>query len=175
MKEDSIIATVGDLVAHLEQPSITETYQPDQVSVVVQVEIEKNAATTQATTQENAVTHQEVAPKGADVTPKIAPKEAGVAPKIAPKETDVAPKDKVAEEDAVKNAVKNIVNDESVVEKCVVLWGFLKEDPQRTITNAVERLSCSRRSILSYIGILKQAKVLEHIGPYRGGEWKFLI
>ena len=173
MKEDSIIATVGDLVAHLEQPSITETYQPDQVSVVVQVEIEeieKGAVTT----QENAVTHQEVAPKGADVTPKIAPKEAGVAPKIAPKETDVAPKDKVAEEDAVKNAVK-IVNDESVVEKCVVLWGFLKEDPQRTITNAVERLSCSRRSILSYIGILKQAKVLEHIGPYRGGEWKFLI
>ena len=162
MKEDSIIATVGDLVAHLEQPSITETYQPDQVSVVVQVEIEeieKGAVTT----QENAVTHQEVAPKGADVTPKI-----------APKETDVAPKDKVAEEDAVKNAVK-IVNDESVVEKCVVLWGFLKEDPQRTITNAVERLSCSRRSILSYIGILKQAKVLEHIGPYRGGEWKFLI
>ena len=163
MKEDSIIATVGDLVAHLEQPSITETYQPDQVSVVVQVEIEeieKGAVTT----QENAVTHQEVAPKGADVTPKI-----------APKDTNVAPKDKVAEEDAVKNAVKNIVNDESVVEKCVVLWGFLKEDPQRTITNAVERLSCSRRSILSYIGILKQAKVLEHIGPYRGGEWKFMI
>ena len=62
MKEDSIIATVGDLVAHLEQPSITETYQPDQVSVVVQVEIEeieKGAVTT----QENAVTTQEVAPK----------------------------------------------------------------------------------------------------------------
>ena len=30
-----------------EQPTITETYQPDQVSVVVQVEIEEDAATTQ--------------------------------------------------------------------------------------------------------------------------------
>ena len=154
-----------------EQPSITETYQPDQVSVVVQVEIEKGAVTT----QENAVTTQEVAPKGADNAPKVAPKAADIAPKIAPKETDVAPKDKDGEDNAVKSAVKNLVNDESVVEKCVALWSFLKEDPQRTITNAVERLSCSRRSIISYIGILKQAKVLEHIGPYRGGEWKFLI
>ena len=154
-----------------EQPSITETYQPDQVSVVVQVEIEKGAVTT----QENAVTTQEVAPKGADIAPKVAPKGADIAPKIAPKETDVAPKDKDGEDNAVKSAVKNLVNDESVVEKCVALWSFLKEDPQRTITNAVERLSCSRRSIISYIGILKQAKVLEHIGPYRGGEWKFLI
>ena len=161
-----------------EQPSITETYQPDQVSVVVQVEIEKGTGTTQenaVTLQGNAASTQEVAPKDADIAPKVAPKGAGIAPKIAPKETDVAPKDKDGEDNAVKSAVKNLVNDESVVEKCVALWGFLKEDPQRTITNAVERLSCSRRSIISYIGILKQAKVLEHIGPYRGGEWKFLI
>ena len=150
-----------------EQPSVTETYQPDQVSVVVQIEIEKNAATA----QESVGTTQEVAPKGA----AIAPREMVPAPKVAPKETGVAPKDKEGKGNAVKSAVKNLVRDEGVVEKCVALWGFLKEDPQRTITNAVERLSCSRRSIVSYIGILKQAKVLEHIGPYRGGEWKFLI
>ena len=164
-----------------EQPSIMETYQPDQVSVVVQVEIEKGTGTTQenaVTTQESVGTTQEVAPKGADVAPKdpgVAPKKTNVAPKVAPKDVGVVPKDMMGEEIAVKNAVKNLVNDESVVEKCVALWGFLKEDPQRTITNAVERLSCSRRSVISYIGILKQAKVLEHIGPYRGGEWKFLI
>ena len=189
-----------------EQPSITETYQPDQTTVTVRVELEEVAATTQeragttqeragatqestGTTQEravktanvavkDAVTTQEVAPKNGEVALKIgeiAPKDTEVAPKIAPKETDVAPKDKDGEDNAVKSAVKNLVNDESVVEKCVALWSFLKEDPQRTITNAVERLSCSRRSIISYIGILKQAKVLEHIGPYRGGEWKFLI
>ena len=45
-----------------EQPTITETYDPDQVSVVVQVEIDEKAVTTQegaGTTQENAVTTQE--------------------------------------------------------------------------------------------------------------------
>ena len=123
-------------------------------------------------------TTQEVAPKTSEVAPKdteVAPKDASVAPKIALKTNGVAPKDTELQESAVKSAVKNLVNDEGVVEKCVKLWGFLKEDPQRTITNAVERLSCSRRSIVTYIGILKQAKVLEHIGPYRGGGWKFLI
>ena len=79
------------------------------------------------------------------------------------------------QESAVKSAVKNLVADERVAEKCITLWSFLKEDPQRTITNAVERLSWSRRSIVTYIGILKQAKALEHIGPYHGGVWKFLI
>lgn len=129
-------------------------------------------------TQENAVTTQEGAPKTTEGAPKdteVTPKDASVAPKIAPKGNGVAPKDKEIQESAVKSAVKNLVNNESVVEKCVTLWGFLKEDPQRTITNAVERLSCSRRSIVTYIGILKQAKVLEHVGPYRGGGWKFLI
>ncbi len=179
-----------------EEPTITETYQPDQTTVTVQVELEEGAATSQenagatqektGTTQENAVKDAvtteevapktgEVAPKDAEVAPKIAPKDVGVAPKIAPKVDDVAPKDEGSQKSAVKSAVKNIVADESVAEKCITLWIFLKEDPQRTITNAVERLSWSRRSIVSYISILKQAKVLEHIGPYHGGVWKFLI
>ena len=152
----------------------------------------KGTLTPQENAVKNAVTTQEVAPKSSEVVPKnagvapkiaqktrevapkdteVAPKGADVAPKNASKTNDVAPKDKELQE----SAVKNLVNDESVVEKCVKLWDFLKEDPQRTITNAVERLSCSRRSIVTYIGILKQAKVLEHIGPYRGGGWKFLI
>ena len=128
-----------------------------------------------ATIQEVAPKTGEVAPKDTEVAPKIAPKDVGVAPKIAPKVDDVAPKDEESQKSAVKSAVKNIVADESVAKKCITLWIFLKEDPQRTITNAVERLSWSRRSIVSYIGILKQAKVLEHIGPYHGGFWKFLI
>ena len=131
----------------------------------------KDPATTQENTVKDAVTTEEVAPKTIDVAPK--PDE--VAPNVAPKTNNVAPKGKEPQESAVKSAVKNVVADEGVVDKCVALWSFLKEDPQRTITNAVERLSCSRRSIVSYIGILKQAKVLEHIGPYRGGAWKFLI
>ena len=92
-----------------EEPTITETYQPDQTTVTVQVELEEDAVTTQentGTTQENAVkdavTTQEVAPK----TGEVAPKGAEVAPKIAPKASEVAPKgDEVTPKNAVKNAV----------------------------------------------------------------------
>ena len=186
-----------------EEPTITETYQPDQTTVTVQVELEEDATTTQesadttqesvGTTQENAgapqesavktanvavkdaVTTQEDAVKDAVTTEEVAPKTGEVAPKDAEVAPKVAPKDEGSQKSAVKSAIKNIVADESVAKKCITLWSFLKEDPQRTITNAVERLSWSRRSIVSYIGILKQAKVLEHIGPYHGGVWKFLI
>ncbi|MBR4617241.1 MAG: hypothetical protein IKO55_16660 [Kiritimatiellae bacterium] len=109
----------------------------------------KDAVATQEDAVKDAVTTEEVAPK----TGEVAPKDAEVAPKVAPK-------DEGSQKSAVKSAVKNIVADESVAKKCITLWIFLKEDPQRTITNAVERLSWSRRSIVSYIGILKQAKVL---------------
>ena len=106
-----------------EEPTITETYQPDQTTVTVQVELEEDAATPQenadtpqesvGATQESAVktaniavkdavTTQEVAPK----TGEVAPKDAEVAPKIAPKASEVAPKgDEVAPKNAVKNAV----------------------------------------------------------------------
>ena len=92
-----------------EEPTITETYQPDQTTVTVQVELEEDAVTTQentGTTQENAVkdavTTQEVAPK----TGEVAPKGAEIAPKIAPKASEVAPKgDEVTPKNAVKNAV----------------------------------------------------------------------
>ena len=145
------------------------------VAVKDAVATQESAVKDAVTTQEVAPKTDEVAPKDAEVAPKIAPKDVGVAPKIAPKVDDVAPKDEESQKSAVKSAIKNIVADESVAKKCITLWIFLKEDPQRTITNAVERLSWSRRSIVSYIGILKQAKVLEHIGPYHGGVWKFLI
>ena len=107
-----------------EEPTITETYQPDQTTVTVQVELEEDATTTQenaGTTQENAVkdavTTEEVAPKDTEVAPKIAPKDVGVAPKIAPKVDDVAPKD----DESQKSAVKNIVADESVAKKCMTV------------------------------------------------------
>ena len=154
-----------------EEPTITETYQPDQTTVTVQVELEEDAVTT----QEVAPKTGEVAPKDTEVVPKIAPKADDVAPKVDEVAPKIAPKDEKSQKSAVKSAVKNLVADERVAEKCITLWSFLKEDPQRTITNAVERLSWSRRSIVTYIGILKQAKVLEHIGPYHGGVWKFLI
>jgi predicted HTH transcriptional regulator len=168
-----------------EQPSITETYQPDQTTVTVQVELEEITATT----QENAVTTQEVAPKGTEVAPKIAPKTNGVAPKVALKTSDVAPKgDEVAPKNAVKNAVKpsgdavkNAVKEfdarlrENIIEKCAELYCFLRVDPRRTILTVVESLGFSPRSVAQYLNVLKDAHVLEHVGPTHGGTWKFLI
>ncbi len=143
-----------------EQPNIIETYQPDQVSVVVQVEIEKSAVTT-----------QEVTPKNGEV---------------APKEGEVAPKNAVKNAvkqggDAVKNAVRNAVKEfdaglrENIVEKCAELYCFLRVDPRRTILTAVESLGFSARSVAQYLNVLKDAHVLEHVGPTNGGTWKFLI
>lgn len=164
-----------------EQPSITENYQPDQTTVTVQVELEEvtataqeNAATTQesvGTTQENAVTTKEVAPK----TSEVAPKGDEVVPKNAVKNA-VKPSG-----DAVKNAVKNAVKEfdaglrENIIEKCAELYCFLRVDPRRTILTAVESLGFSPRSVAQYLNVLKDAHVLEHVGPTNGGAWKFLI
>ena len=134
-------------------------------------------------------TAQEVAPK--DMT--VAPKTNCVAPKIAPKASEVAPKgDEVAPKnavknavkpsgDAVKNAVKNAVKEfdaglrETIIEKCAELYCFLRIDPRRTILTAVESLGFSPRSVAQYLNVLKDAHVLEHVGPTNGGTWKFLI
>lgn len=175
-----------------EQPTITETYQPDQTTVTVQVELEEVAATTQenaATTQEVASKGTEVAPKTNGIAPKVAPKTSEVAPKeggVAPKGDEVAPKNAVKNAvkpsgDAVKNAVKNAVKEfdaelrENIVEKCAELYCFLKVDPRRTILTAVESLGFSPRSVAQYLNVLKDAHVLEHVGPTNGGTWKFLI
>ena len=130
-------------------------------------------------------TAQEVAPK--DMT--VAPKTNCVAPKIAPKASEVAPKgDEVAPKNAVKNAVKpsgdavkNAVKEfdaglrETIIEKCAELYCFLRVDPRRTILTAVESLGFSPRSVAQYLNVLKDAHVLEHVGPTNGGTWKFLI
>ena len=124
------------------------------------------------------VTTQEVAPKDAEVVPKIAPK----ASEVAPKGDEVAPKNAVKPSgDAVKNAVKNAVKEfdaglrENVIEKCAELYCFLRVDPRRTILTAVESLGFSPRSVAQYLNVLRDANVLEHVGPTHGGTWKFLI
>lgn len=118
--------------------------------------------------------HQEAAPKAADVAPKIAPKTS----EAAPKGDEVAPKN------AVKNAVKpsgDAVKEsdaglrENIIEKCAELYCFLMVDPRRTILMAVESLGFSPRSVAQYLNILRDAHVLEHVGPTNGGTWKFLI
>ena len=104
------------------QPTITETYDHDQVTVTVQVELARGK-----------------------LAVKIAVKR--TTPKARPQ----------------------------VVEKCVELYQWLKEDPQRTVQQAVSTLGYSERSVFNYLETLKDASALEHHGPANGGEWVFMI
>lgn len=136
-------------------------------------------------TQETPTNTQEVAPKDMGIAPKVALKTSEVAPKeggVAPKGDEVAPKNAVKNAvkpsgDAVKNAVKefDVGLRENIIEKCAELYCFLRVDPRRTILTAVESLGFSPRSVAQYLNVLKDAHVLEHVGPTHGGTWKFLI
>ena len=180
-----------------ERPTITETYQPDQTTVTVQVELEEVTATTQesavknavnpsgdavknaVTTQESAATTQEVAPKTDEVAPKIcevAPKTGEVAPKIcevAPKTGEVALKKEEQEVCQIVDSVFPMLRD-GIAEKCAKMYVYMRDSG---VSNGAmtRELGIPLRSIIRYQEILKQAHVLEHVGPTHGGTWKFLI
>ena len=206
-----------------EEPTITETYQPDQTTVTVQVELEEDAATPRenadttqesmgapqenagdpqesavktanvavkdaVTTQEDAVkdavTIQEVAPKTGEVALKVAPKNGGVALKVAPKTGDVAPnvapKDGEATPQKGEQEVCQAVNAafptlrDGIAEKCAEMYVHMR-DSGGSNSSLARELDIPLRSIIRYQEILKQAHVLEHVGPANGGVWKFLI
>lgn len=140
------------------QPTITESYDPDQVIVTVQVELARGKSAVK-----NAV-------KSADHS------ESAVKNAVKPtSKCDSAPKNAV--KDAVKIAVKRTTPKvrPQVVEKCAELYQWLKDDPQRTVQQAVSSLGYSERSVFNYLEALKDASVLEHRGPANGGEWVFMI
>ena len=88
---------------------------------------------------------------------------------------DSAPK--IAVKDAVKIAVKRTTPKArpQVIEKCAELYQWLKDDPQRTVQQAVSSFGYSERSGFNYLEMLKDASMLEHRGPANGGEWVFMI
>ena len=136
------------------QPTITETYDPDQVTVTVQVEL----------------AHGKSAVKNA-----VKPFERDEsAVKSAVKSS---PQAKVAVKVAVKNAVKRTSPQlrEKVIDKCAELYAWLNEDRSRTILQAIKELGYSDRSLTNYLEILRDAGALEHEGPRNGGEWVFMI
>ncbi len=167
-----------------EEPTITETYQPDQTTVTVQVELEEDAVTTQEDAVKDAVTIQEVAPKNGGVALKVAPKNGGVALKVAPKTGDVAPnvapKDGEATPQKGEQEVCQAVNAafptlrDGIAEKCAKMYVHMR-DSGGSNSSLARELDIPLRSIIRYQEILKQAHVLEHVGPANGGVWKFLI
>ena len=177
-----------------EKPTITETYQPDQLSVVVFVETEVTASTTQeqtsATQETNGVATEtgDVALKNANVAPKtgdVAPKTGDVAPKtsdVAPKTGDVAvtmaydvvdKKLRVTLGDVLK--VKRLAAREAIFEKCTFVYFAMKEETQISRRALAVKLKLPPRSISRYQALLVQAGLLTHIGPKNGGEWKFSV
>ena len=136
------------------QPTITESYDPDQVTVTVQVELSRGKSAVK-----NAVK-------------PIVQDESAV--KSAVKSSTQA---KVAVKVAVKNAVKRTSPQlrEKVIDKCAELYAWLNEDRSRTILQAIEELGYSDRSLTNYLEILRDAGALEHEGPRNGGEWVFMI
>ena len=177
-----------------EKPTITETYQPDQLSVVVFVETEVTASTTQeqtsATQETNGVATEtgDVALKNANVAPKtgdVAPKTSDVAPKtgdVAPKTGDVAvtmaydvvdKKLRVTLGDVLK--VKRLAAREAIFEKCTFVYFAMKEETQISRRALAVKLKLPPRSISRYQALLVQAGLLTHIGPKNGGEWKFSV
>ena len=136
------------------QPTITETYDPDQVTVTVQVELARGKSAVK-----NAVK--------AAVQPVNAVKDA----------VKFSQEAKVAVKVAVKNAVKRTSPQlrEKVIDKCAELYAWLNEDRSRTLLQAQDELGYSDRSLTNYLEVLRDARVLEHEGPRNGGEWVFMI
>lgn len=181
------------------QPTITETYQPDQVSVTVQVDIDENATTTQestTTTQENgdvALKTGDVAPKTGDIAAKssdFAPKNGELAAKsgdFAAKTSDVAPKsdELTAKNDAVDKALRVALSDiikskrnsvrDAILNKCRHVYFTMKGEVAISSRALAGKLEMSPRSVSKYQALLVQAGLLTHIGPKNGGEWKFSI
>ena len=147
-----------------EQPSITETYQPDQVSVVVQVEIEKNTVTTQenaATTQEDEATTQE----GTRTTQEVATKNGEVAPENAvttQENAAVAQENTITVQEGVANNEKNIANEILVL---------INETPEITLKEIAERIGISRDGVKYHIERLKRSVGLIHEGATKKGRW----
>ena len=173
-----------------EEPTITETYQPDQTTVTVQVELEEDATTTQesadttqesvGTTQENAGAPQESAVKTANVAVKdavtiqeVAPKTGEVALKVAPKDGEATPQKVEQEVCQAVNAAFPTLRD-GIAEKCAKMYVHMR-DSGGSNSSLARELDIPLRSIIRYQEILKQAHVLEHVGPANGGVWKFLI
>ena len=156
-----------------EEPTITETYQPDQTTVTVQVELEEDAVTTQEDAVKDAVTIQEVAPKNGGVALKVAPKTGDVAPNVAPKDGEATPQKGEQEVCQAVNAAFPTLRD-GIAEKCAKMYVHMR-DSGGSNSSLARELDIPLRSIIRYQEILKQAHVLEHVGPANGGVWKFLI
>ena len=155
----------------------------------------KDVVTTQEDAVKDAVTIQEVAPKNGEVALKVAPKNGGVALKVAPKNggvalkvapktgdvaPNVAPKDGEATPQKGEQEVCQAVNAafptlrDGIAEKCAKMYVHMR-DSGGSNSSLARELDIPLRSIIRYQEILKQAHVLEHVGPANGGVWKFLI
>lgn len=138
--------------------------------------LQETAATPQestGTTQEKTGTTQENAVKDAVTTEEVAPKTGDVAPNVAPKDGEATPQKGEQEVCQAVNAAFPTLRD-GIAEKCAKMYVHMR-DSGGSNSSLARELDIPLRSIIRYQEILKQAHVLEHVGPANGGVWKFLI
>lgn len=92
---------------------------------------------------------------------------------VAPKTSEVAPKKEEQEICKIVESVFPMLRD-GIAEKCAKMYFYMKGSGGSNSAMARE-LGIPLRSIIRYQEILKDAHVLEHVGPTHGGTWKFLI
>ena len=109
------------------------------------------------------------ATKGTFTTQEVAPKTS----EVAPKTSELAPKKEEQEICKIVESVFPMLRD-GIAEKCAKMYFYMKGSGGSNSAMARE-LGIPLRSIIRYQEILKQAHVLEHVGPTHGGTWKFLI
>lgn len=140
-----------------EEPAITETYQPDQTTVTVQVELE-----------EDAVTTQEVAPKGDEVAPKNALINA-----VTAQETPATPQETAAipQETPATPQETAATTQENALGTTDLVLALINEKPEISLAEIAEKLGISRDGVKYHIDRLKQSVGLIHDGPTKKGRW----
>ncbi len=124
------------------QPTITETYQPDQVSVTVQVDIDENAATT----QESMVTTQESTANTQEST-------------STPQESLMSPQENVV---ATQEGFPSVADG---------ILALIKENPEIALGEIAEKLGISRDGVKYHVEKLKKSIGLVHEGATKKGRW----
>jgi predicted HTH transcriptional regulator len=161
-----------------EQPTITETYQPDQLSVVVFVETEVAGSAAQeqtsATQETNGVATEtgDVALKNAKVAPKTssATQETGATTQETTRETGVTTQETTQENTAVAQETVMATQGKNA-DVASRIMEMLRLEPEISLSRIADSLGLSREGVRYHINVLKKTMGLRHEGPTKKGYW----
>ena len=161
-----------------EKPTITETYQPDQLSVVVFVETDVAASATQgpatATQEVDGVATETGygALKSAKVAPKTsnATQETGATTQETTRETGVTTQETTQENTAVAQETVMAPQGKNA-DVASRIMEMLRLEPEISLSRIADSLGLSREGVRYHINVLKKTMGLRHEGPTKKGYW----